>query len=201
MKKLFALILAGALAVGTLTACGSTAVVAVPQPEESAPPASEPTQVSTPENSGAAVKTGFYLSTDISGSKSAASDAEGFGQANLELVAVTITDEGVIDSCVIDSIQSKITFDAAGKVTSDLTAPVLSKGELGSDYGMVKASSIGKEWNEQAAAFSAYVVGKTPEQVAGIAVNEKGGAADADLAASVTLSIGEFQALVAKAGA
>lgn len=196
MKKLFALILAGALAVGTLTACGSTAVVAVPQPEESAPPASEPTQVSTPENSGAAVKTGFYLSTDISGSKSAASDAEGFGQANLELVAVTITDEGVIDS-----IQSKITFDAAGKVTSDLTAPVLSKGELGSDYGMVKASSIGKEWNEQAAAFSAYVVGKTPEQVAGIAVNEKGGVADADLAASVTLSIGEFQALVAKAGA
>ena len=196
MKKLFALILAGALAVGTLTACGSTAVVAVPQPEESAPPASEPTQVSTPENSGAAVKTGFYLSTDISGSKSAASDAEGFGQANLELVAVTITDEGVIDS-----IQSKITFDAAGKVTSDLTAPVLSKGELGSDYGMVKASSIGKEWNEQAAAFSAYVVGKTPEQVAGIAVNEKGGVADADLAASVTLSIGEFQALVTKAGA
>lgn len=150
MKKLFALILAGALAVGTLTACGSTAVVAVPQPEESAPPASEPTQVSTPENSGAAVKTGFYLSTDISGSKSAASDAEGFGQANLELVAVTITDEGVIDS-----IQSKITFDAAGKVTSDLTAPVLSKGELGSDYGMVKASSIGKEWNEQAQALVA----------------------------------------------
>lgn len=196
MKKLFALILAGALAVGTLTACGSTAVVAVPQPEESAPPASEPTQVSTPENSGAAVKTGFYLSTDISGSKSAASDAEGVGQANLELVAVTITDEGVIDS-----IQSKITFDAVGKVTSDLTAPVLSKGELGSDYGMVKASSIGKEWYEQAAAFSAYVVGKTPEQVAGIAANEKGGAADADLAASVTLSIGEFQALVAKAGA
>lgn len=196
MKKLFALILAGALAVGTLTACGSTAVVAVPQPEESAPPASEPTQVSTPENSGAAVKTGFYLSTDISGSKSAASDAEGVGQANLELVAVTITDEGVIDS-----IQSKIIFDAVGKVTSDLTAPVLSKGELGSDYGMVKASSIGKEWYEQAAAFSAYVVGKTPEQVAGIAANEKGGAADADLAASVTLSIGEFQALVAKAGA
>ena len=42
MKKLFALILAGALAAGTLTACGSTAVVAVPQPEESARPANPP---------------------------------------------------------------------------------------------------------------------------------------------------------------
>lgn len=200
MKKLFALILAGTLAMGALSACGSTAVVAVPQPEETAPPASEPAQVSTPENSGAAVKTGFYLGTDISGSKSAASDAQGVGQANLELVAVTISDEGVIDSCVIDSVQSKINFDATGKVTSDLTAPVRSKNELGSEYGMVKASSIGKEWYEQAAGFAAYVVGKTPDQVAGIAVNEKGAAAEADLAASVTLSIGEFQALVAKAG-
>lgn len=201
MKKLFALILAGALAVGTLTACGSTAVVAVPQPEESAPPASEPTQVSTPENSGAAVKTGFYLSTDISGSKSAASDAEGVGQANLELVAVTITDEGVIDSCVIDSIQSKITFDAAGKVTSDLTAPVLSKGELGSDYGMVKASSIGKEWNEQAQALADYVEGKTLEEIRGIAVTEEGKAADADLAASVTVSIAGYLDAIEQAAA
>lgn len=201
MKKLFALILAGALAAGTLTACGSTAVVAVPQPEESAPPAGESTQVSTPENSGAAVKTGYYLGTDISGSKSAAAEEEGVAQANLELVAVTVTDEGVIDDCVIDAIQSKINFDATGAVTTDLTAPVLSKNQLGDDYGMKKASFIGKEWYEQAAAFSAYVVGKTPEEVSGIAINEKGGAADADLAASVTVSIGEFQALVAKAGA
>lgn len=127
MKKLFALILAGALAAGTLTACGSTAVVAVPQPEESAPPAGEPTQVSTPENSGAAVKTGYYLGTDISGSKSAAAEEEGVAQANLELVAVTVTDEGVIDDCVIDAIQSKINFDATGAITTDLTAPALSK--------------------------------------------------------------------------
>lgn len=38
MKKLFALILAGALAASSLTACGSTAVVAVPQPEATTPP-------------------------------------------------------------------------------------------------------------------------------------------------------------------
>ena len=34
-----------------------------------------------------------------------------------------------------------------------------------------------------------------------LAFNKRGGPADADLAASVTVSIGEFQALVAKAGA
>lgn len=201
MKKLFALILAGTLAMGALSACGSTAVVAVPQPEESAPPASEPAQVSTPENSGAAVKTGFYLGTDISGSKSAASDAQGVGQANLELVAVTISDEGVIDSCVIDSVQSKINFDATGKVTSDLTAPVRSKNELGSEYGMVKASSIGKEWNEQAQALADYVEGKTLEEIRGIAVTEEGKAADADLAASVTVSIAGYLDAIEQAAA
>ena len=59
--------------------------------------------------------------------------------------------------------------------------------------------SIGKEWNEQAAGFAAYVTGKTVSEVAGIAVTESGSAADADLAASVTVGIGDFQALIAKA--
>ena len=54
------------------------------------------------------------------------------------------------------------------------------------------------EWNEQAANFAAYVTGKTVAEVAGIAVNEKSAPADGtDLAASVTISIGGFQALIA----
>lgn len=201
MKKLFALILAGTLAAGTLTACGSTAVVAVPQPEATTPPAAEPAQESTPESSGGAVKTGLYLGTDLSSSKNAAADADGVAQANLNLVAVTITDDGVIDDCVIDSVQSKISFDAAGKLTSDLTAPVLSKNELGSDYGMAKASSIGKEWNEQVQALADYVEGKTLEEIRGIAVTEDGKAGDADLAASVTISIAGYIDAIEEAAA
>ena len=54
------------------------------------------------------------------------------------------------------------------------------------------------EWNEQAASFAAYVTGKTVDEVTGIAVSE-GKPADADLAASVTISIGDFQGLIAKA--
>ena len=204
MKKLFAMILAGTLAAGTLSACGSTAVVAVPQPETSAPPASEPTTPApqTGESAGeGAVKTGLYLGTDLSSSKPAADGEDGLAQANINLVAVTISEDGVIDECVIDAVQSKVNFDAAGAITTDLTAPVLTKKQLGDSYGMKKASAIGKEWYEQAAAFGAYVVGKTPDEVAGLAVTEEGKAGDADLAASVTISIGGFQTLVAKAGA
>ena len=201
MKKLFALILAGALAASSLTACGSTAVVAVPQPEATTPPAAEPARESTPESSGAAVKTGFYLGTDISGSKSAAAEEEGMAQANLEVVAVTLTDEGVIDECVIDAIQSKINFDATGAITTDLTAPVLSKNELGDGYGMKKASAIGKEWNEQVQALADYVEGKTLEEIRGIVVTEEGKAGEADLAASVTISIAGYLDAIEQAAA
>ena len=106
-----------------------------------------------------------------------------------------------ITSCAIDAVQANVNFDTTGTITTDLTAPVLTKNQLGDDYGMKKASAIGKEWYEQAAAFGAYVVGKTPDEVAGLTVTEEGKAGDADLAASVTISIGGFQTLVAKAGA
>ena len=95
-------------------------------------------------------------------------------------------------------MQAKANFDVQGNVVSDLSAPVLSKNELGADYGMEAYSGIGREWNEQAASFAAYVTGKTLDEVAGIAVDEATKPADADLAASVTISIGGFQALLEK---
>ena len=55
-----------------------------------------------------------------------------------------------------------------------------------------------REWNEQAAAFAAYVTGKTLDEVAGIAVDEATKPAEADLASRVTISIGGFQALLEK---
>lgn len=114
-------------------------------------------------------------------------------------MAVTVGDDGVIDQCVIDMVQAKIGFDASGALTTDPATTFPSKNELGDAYGMKKASSIGREWNEQAAAFCAYVTGKTVDEVKGLAVSEDGKAADADLAAGVTIGIGEFQALIEKA--
>ncbi len=80
-----------------------------------------------------------------------------------------------------------------------LTVPVPSKNELGADYGMGSISGIGKEWNEQAQALADYVVGKTADEVLGIAVDEATKPAEADLASSVTISIGGFQNAIAEA--
>ena len=137
-----------------------------------------------------AVKTGLSVSAAMSSSKSASAEEAGTVQTDVTLVAVTVDEQGVITDCVIDAVQAKMPFDATGTLTGDLTAPIPSKNELGTDYGMGKYSGIGKEWNEQAAALADYVVGKTADEVGGIAVNEETRPTDADLAASVTIAIG-----------
>lgn len=131
-------------------------------------------------------------------SADATTETDGTAQTYATVAAVTMK-EGVITSCVIDAVQADITFNAEGIITSDLTAEVLTKNELGDSYGMKEYSGIGKEWNEQAAAFGEYVVGKTVDEVSGIAVSEAGKATEADLAASVTIAIGDFVALIEKA--
>ena len=55
------------------------------------------------------------------------------------------------------------------------------------------------EWYEQVNALAAYCVGKTAEQVQGIATNESTKPTDTDLATSVTIAIGGFKALIAEA--
>lgn len=135
----------------------------------------------------------------VKSSASAAADQAGNAQLDADIAVVTKKD-GKITSCYIDSLQAKIAFDATGKITTDLTAAIKTKNELGKDYGMVAWGGAIAEWNEQAAAFAAYVTGKTAAEVAGISVNESTKPADGtDLSASVTIAIGGFQALIAKA--
>ena len=132
------------------------------------------------------VKTGLYIGTNISDSKT------GTASYDVTVVAVTVDQNGVITGCIIDSLGTSVTFDENGNITSDLTAPVLTKNELGTNYGMGKISPIGKEWNEQAAALANYAVGKTVDELKNGALNESGKAKDADLAASATIYLGGY---------
>ena len=135
----------------------------------------------------------------VKNSTPATADAAGLAQLDADIVALT-RKNGAITSCYIDSLQAKINFDATGNITTDLTAPVQTKNELGENYGMVAWGNAKAEWNAQAASFAAYITGKTAADVAGIAVNESTKPADgSDLASSVTIAIGGFQALIAKA--
>ena len=183
MKRRLALILTGLLVLFVLAGCAGPIVV-VEQPE--AVP-------EIPEQLPAgALKTGLAILPNISKSVSATAEAGGKAEYDVTIVAVTVDDNGVIRSCVIDSIGASSEFTAEGIPVEPGTVEVKSKNELGFDYGMVayKASAIGKEWFEQAAALAAYAEGKTLEQVkAGIA---GGYASDADLATSASIYLGGY---------
>lgn len=185
MKKNTALLLVLTLVLLAFTACGGEAA------EE--PPADNPPAEG-------AVKTG--LAVISSAAKSAdAGDENGFVQVDSLIAAVTVDDAGTIVNCAIDQAQTKIEFTKEGKVATPLDTIFVGKQELGTDYGMGKVSSIGKEWNEQAAAFSNYVIGKTVDEVKGIAVNEEGVPTGDDLKSSVTVHVTDFIKGIEKAAA
>ncbi len=173
MKKIIALVLMLTMAVVMLAGCGNA--------------------------TGGAVKTGLGVVSSIAKSTDVTAEKEGLAQVDSTVAAVMVDKDGKILKCDIDVAQTKINFSAEGKVTTPLDNEFKTKKELGEAYGMKKASSIKKEWNEQADAFAAYVVGKTLEQVKGIAINAEGVPTGSDLTSSVTVHITDLTAAIEKA--
>ncbi len=71
---------------------------------------------------------------------------------------------------------------------------IKSKKDLGPDYGMVKASVIGKEWFEQIEALENWMIGKTVAEITGLTVkevdeNHKAVPDVPELTSSVTISV------------
>lgn len=210
MKKL-SIIFSLVLVLGMLCGCAGTPVVyytdctcpveahqAPAAPAEPVIPLPDPTE--GPAAAGSGLKTGLYVGANISDSVSATAEADGTAKYDVTVVAVTVDDSGIIHDCRIDNVPASVTFDAAGVITSDLTAAIASKNELGDAYGMRKASSIGKEWNEQAAHIAAYAIGKNAAELNTIAVSASG-EVDADLASGATMYVGGFiSAIQAAAG-
>ncbi len=146
------------------------------------------------------VKTGLAVITSTAKSADAG-DENGVAQVDSTAVALMLDDSGTIVNCVIDSAQTMIEFSKQGRIVTPLDSVFPAKQELGEEYGMGEASTIGKEWNEQADALSSYVIGKTFDEVKSIAVNEEGNPTDEDLASSVTIKIGGFIDAIEKAAA
>ncbi len=185
MKK-FTLALTLVLTMALLAGCAGTPVVyytnctcpaveggTVQPPATEAPATEAPAAPEAPAVEGA-LKTGISIVTNISESASASADAEGQAKYDLTMVAVLVDDNGVIQDCIIDGIASTVNFDAAGAITTDLTAPVATKNELGENYGMVKYANAIAEWDAQAAALAAFAVGKTTGGLRTGAIDETG---------------------------
>ncbi len=211
MKKIIALLLSLTLVMSMLVACGkkdAAETTADPTAAPTTAPAADDkkddaattdTTTEPAATEAAAAKTGLAVLTSLAKSKNAAADADGLAEVGSTVVAVLVGQDGKILKCSIDVAQTKINFSKEGKLVTDVTTVFQPKQELKEAYGMKKASSIGKEWYEQANALEAYVIGKTVDEIKGIAVTEEGVPTDADLAASVTVKIKDYVAAIEKA--
>ncbi|MBQ2893791.1 MAG: hypothetical protein IJE24_06605 [Oscillospiraceae bacterium] len=187
MKKLFAILLCAALML-TVVACAP----ATNTPAETTG-STEPTKTEATYKLGM----GIVVNTDSSKTGNAQVDAT---------VATVVTDaDGKIVLCRIDVAQNKMNV-ADGVV--DTAATFKTKMELGKDYGMEgkvdnDGNGVMKEWDEQAKAFEAYVVGKTAAEVNSIELQEANGhqiAVDSALLdAGCSMQITDFMAAVVKA--
>ena len=136
----------------------------------------------------------------------ATADKAGTASVNTTMCAVTLDDEGKIVAVQFDVVQPKGAFDATG-AAADFNAAPQTKKELKEGYGMLKASAIGKEWFEQAAALEAWCVGKTVEEVCGMQTFDRGDGHhtmvpdDADLKTGCTITVGDYLKALEKAAA
>lgn len=142
-------------------------------------------------------KLGSYMHTEVS-KANAAGEKDGSYQANTTICAVVLDDNGVIKNVKFDVVQVKLGFTAAGACTVEAGTVIASKEELKDGYGMRKASAIGKEWFEQAAALEAWCVGKTVEEVLAAPLNN-GYPTDADLVTGCTMGISDYLFALQKA--
>lgn len=192
MKRKFMMGMSLFMSVAMLAGCGSKPA------EETAPEGNDDAAVVEDQADGG-VKTGLGVITKINHSKDATAEAEGMAQAYTMLAAVTVDAEGKIVEAIVDGIQPAANFDATGHITTDLASTFESKLVAKDGYGLKKASGIGKEWYEQSEAFSAYIKGKTIDEIKAIPVDGDGVATGDDLKSSVTVTATALMDVVVKA--
>ena len=100
-------------------------------------------------------------------STSSAAEGDEDGEAVFTCVAAATAcgTDGRVYSAYIDEIESRIAFDTDGNSLENPEYIPVSKQTQRKDYGMANASSIGREWYEQANALADYCKGKTGKEI------------------------------------
>lgn len=201
MKKVFWLALALFLVLVLVAGCGGNKTPET-TPEEEAPQEEVTEEEEVDETSGTLLGLGIVPS--IAGSRDADGGLNAQAQTDVVMAAVLFDEQGRVASVSIDTAQTMVAFDEELQVASDLAAPGKTKKELGDEYGMKKASPIGKEWYEQIAELEDWMIGKTVEDIVSLKVkavddHHLSVPDDPELTSSVTVDVGDYLLAVALA--
>ena len=144
---------------------------------------------------------GSAILTDVSG-KDATAEKSGEAKASSTYGVVALDKDGNVVFTQTDEAQNAVKFTTAGALDGEAMA-VPTKAEKKDEYGMKKASAIGKEWFEQNQAFDEWTVGKTSNEISGMKVTTNEGGktvtADKDLMTGCTMGVDSLQKVTATA--
>jgi hypothetical protein len=129
--------------------------------------------------------------------RAAVAETVGRVRVNTTFATVVLDKDGKFVSVEIDVAQNDGTFDVAGAIVKAEAAP--TKKEKGAAYGMKGNSAIGKEWDEQAKALEAWMIGKTLAEVKALPLVDGYVKDGEDLKSSVTITVTDYLAAVEKA--
>ena len=145
-----------------------------------------------------AEKYGTAILTSVGTANDATAEKDGAIQSNSTACFLVLNDDGTIKYVKFDVVQAKVTFDANGKCVTAVGDEIKSKEAKQYDYGMAKVSKLEKgEWFEQIAAWEAYCIGKTVEEVAATPLRTISEGHDTspdveELKSTCTMTVGEF---------
>lgn len=202
MKKLLSIFLVFSLVMAMLVGCSSpTSTPEDTTPQEDNKPAEQPEN--KPVNTDGITKIGLGHVTSIGKSKDLEGDSA-LGQVDTVIAAVAFDGNGKVVKVTIDNAQTKVNFDKDLQVTSDLSSEYKTKVELGDEYGMIKGSTIKKEWYEQIAELEKWMIGRTVEEIKAMKVKERDAAHPSvpdvpELTSLVTITIQDYIAAVEEA--
>ena len=108
----------------------------------------------------------------------ATDDRDGSSKVESSIFAAALDKDGAVIAAAVDCVEQSFSFDKSGKSTTKAKGEILSKGQMGDDYGMAKEPDD-FEWYEQANAFCQVCLGKTATQISGLV--GAGGKGNADV--------------------
>lgn len=184
MKRILCILLA-ALTAAAGSGCGNNPSSSESNSESSFSDSSQ----NAPAGNSDSLRTGLAIIADLSASGSTTDNQSGLAQSDLILIALTMDEAGMIDSCVIDSIQAPIYFDAAGKIITDSAVTFPSHNELLEMAGDLEEFSPQADWSNQASLFASQIKGMTLEGLKLLPLDENGLLLSDDTAVQITIPV------------
>ncbi len=101
----------------------------------------------------------------------ATADKDGQNEITIDITAAAVDGDKKVTDAVIDTVEGSVSFNTKG-VTANKAENLLTKRQLGDDYGMVKSGLTDKEWYQQVDAFISNIIGKTAAEITALSAKD-----------------------------